>query len=154
LSKSGSDEAAHDEAALIDGCYALETDIPPLQMDAATVDARYQDLQKVERDFRTMKTTLLGVRPLFVRTEAHTRGAVFVAMLALKIVREMEAGLFARFGTTDQDSSSSVSASEALSALSRLCYRRIEAKGESLLRLPRPDARQQAILEALAVSLP
>lgn len=148
------DDAAKAKTALLDGCYALETDVVLTQMDPATVDARYRDLQKVERDFRTMKTALLEVRPLFVRTEAHTRGAVFVAMLALKIVREMETRLHSRFGTTDDNPTSSVSADEALSMLSRLCYQRIEVKGQSILRLPHPDATQKSVLDALGVSLP
>jgi len=34
----------------------LETDVAATQMDAQTVDARYRDLQQVERNFRTLKT--------------------------------------------------------------------------------------------------
>jgi hypothetical protein len=40
----------------------------------------YISLQKVERDFRAMKTGLLEVRPLFVRKESRS----FAALLALK----------------------------------------------------------------------
>jgi hypothetical protein len=60
-------------------------------------------LQKVERDFRSMKTGLLEVRPVFVRKESRTRGHVFACMLALKISREMESRLRAAFGTTDSN---------------------------------------------------
>ena len=49
------DEAKQAEAALLDGCSVLETDVAREMMDASTVDARYRDLQRVERDFRTMK---------------------------------------------------------------------------------------------------
>jgi len=48
------------------------------------------DLQKVERDFRTMKTGLLEIRPIFVRKADRTRGHALVTMLALKIVRDLE----------------------------------------------------------------
>lgn len=148
------DDDAMAKAALLDGCYALETDVPSSDMDGATVNARYMDLQKVERDFRDLKTMLLDVRPLFVRTEEHTRGAVFVAMLALKITREMQARLQACFGTTEDNPASSLSVKEALATLSRLCYQRFDIQGQSVLRLPRPDDRQSAVLKALAVSLP
>jgi hypothetical protein len=148
------DDAALADAALLDGCYALETDVSSAEMDAATVHARYMDLQKVERNFRTMKTVLLNIRPLYVRTEEHTRGAVFVAMLALKVTREMQARLQARFGTADDDATSSTSPREALEVLSRLCYQRFQIGGQSILRLPRPDDRQQAVLDALGVVLP
>ena len=60
-------------------------------MDAKTVDARYRDLQKVERNFRTVKTTFLEIRPIFLRKAERTKAHVFVAMLALKITRRFEA---------------------------------------------------------------
>jgi len=41
----------------------------------------------VEFAFRTMKTTLEKIRPIFVRKEKRTRGHVFVAMLAYLIVK-------------------------------------------------------------------
>ncbi|HYO58447.1 hypothetical protein [Archangium sp.] len=51
---------------------------------------RYGDLQKVERDFRTLKTGLQEIRPLFLRKAGRTRGHELVAMLALKLTRELE----------------------------------------------------------------
>jgi transposase len=77
------------DAALLDGCYVLESDVSPQVMEARTVHDRYMDLQSVERDFRTMKTTLLEVRPIFLRKAERTCAHVFIATLALKIVREM-----------------------------------------------------------------
>jgi transposase len=97
------DEAALAESTLLDGCYVLESTVPASPMDARTVDARYRDLQKVERNFRRLKTDFLEVRPIFVRKAKRTRGHVFMAMLALKITRLFEHKLLARFGTTDQD---------------------------------------------------
>lgn len=44
----------------------------------------------VERAFRTIKTTHLEMRPVFVRKEPRTRGHVFVVMLALLLQRELE----------------------------------------------------------------
>ena len=79
------------EVALLDGCYVLETTVPAAHMDAQTVDARYRDLQKVERGFRTMKTDFLEVRPIFLRNGKRTKAHVFVAMLALKITRLFQA---------------------------------------------------------------
>jgi hypothetical protein len=52
------------EAALLDGCYVLETTVPAEEMDARTVDERYRDLQKVERNFRTIKTDFLEICPI------------------------------------------------------------------------------------------
>jgi hypothetical protein len=64
--------------ALLDGCYLLETDVPQGLMDAKAVDARYRDLQKVERNFRTVKTTFLEIRPIFLRKAERTKAHVFV----------------------------------------------------------------------------
>ena len=147
------DQEAMADDALLDGCYVLETDVAKDKLDTDAVDGRYRDLAFVERDFRSMKTAFLEVRPLFVRTEEHTRGAVFVAMLGLKLLREMQSKLGAHFGTTDDDPYA-VTVEDALGALGRLCFERLEIEGKSVLRLPRPDARQSEILQALQVSYP
>jgi hypothetical protein len=95
------DEEAKEQDALLDGCYLLETNVPLTLMDAKTVDARYRDLQKVERNFRTVKTTFLEIRPIFLRKAERTKAHVFVAMLALKITRRFEAALRQTFGSTE-----------------------------------------------------
>lgn len=147
------DAAAQANAALLDGCYVVETDVAKEKMDATTVDARYRDLQKVERDFRMMKTGLLEMRPIFVRKATRTRGHVFAAMLALKVAREGERGLKAAWGTTEH-SAQALPLDEALGALARLCFQRHEIEGQAFLQVPRPDARQVAIFTALGVSPP
>lgn len=147
------DEAGKVLDAELDGCYVLTTDVPQAVMDAATVDARYRGLQEVERDFRTLKTIGLEIRPLFVRTEEHTRGAIFVAMLALKLQRDLERRLRATFGTTDENGHA-VTAKNALSALARLILLRDADAEVPLARLTQPDQRQATILKALDVSWP
>ena len=67
------------------GCYVVTTDVASAAMSAQQVHDSYVSLQKVERDFRTLKTGLLEVRPVWVRKESRTRGHVFCCMLALKI---------------------------------------------------------------------
>jgi hypothetical protein len=65
----------------------------------------------------------------------------------------MQSKLSAHFGTTDDDPYA-VTAEDALVALGRLCFERLEIEGKSVLRLPGPDARQSKILQALQVSYP
>ena len=74
------DEAAQTEATRFEGCYVLETDVPQTVLDAQAVHDRYRDLHEVEHDFRTMKTGLLEVRPIFVRKAPRTRAHVLVTM--------------------------------------------------------------------------
>ena len=147
------DEEKQADAALLDGCYVIETDVDKAHMDAQTVAARYMDLQKVERDFRTMKTGLLETRPIFVRKETRTRGHVFATMLALKVAREMDGCLKKAFGTT-QESAYTLTLDDALGALSRFCFQRHEIAGQVFLQLPRLDPRQEAIFRALGIQPP
>ena len=147
------DIATQAEATLLDGCYVLETDVPRTALDAQAVHDRYRDLHEVEQDFRTMKTGLLEVRPVFVRKARRTRAHVLVTMLALKVVREMRRALVAAFGTTDDDKMA-VTVEEALLALARLCLLTYHVQDTAVTRLPTPDKRQAAILNALGTPLP
>lgn len=147
------DEAKQADVALLEGGDVLETDVAKDKMEARTVEERYRDLQKVERDFRTLKTALLEVRPLFVRKKSRTCGHVFVARLALKLARTLEGRLKAAFGTTEQGDSA-LTLQDALQALSRLCCQRHESGGQTFLTLPRADQKQERIFNALKVRLP
>jgi transposase len=147
------DQEGKADAALLDGCYVLETDISRQAMEARTVHDRYMDLQSVERDFRTMKTTLLEVRPIFLRNAERTCAHVFVATLALKIVREMRRLLVVEFGTTENDKTA-LTLEDALRSLSRLCLQDYQIKGSTITRLPRPDEHQERVLKALGLCLP
>jgi transposase len=147
------DPAAQAATALLDGCYVLETDVPQPALDAQAVHDRYRDLHEVEQDFRTMKTGLLEVRPIFVRKAPRTRAHVLVTMLAVKVAREMRRALVAAFGTTDDDKMA-VTIEDALLTLARLCLLTYYVQGTTVMRLPTPDERQAAILNALGTSLP
>jgi transposase len=146
------DAQAKQEAALLDGCYCIESDVSPEHLNTQDVHDRYKDLQVVERNFRRLKTTFLEVRPIFVRKAQRTRGHVFIAMLALKVLRLMEQRLGSVFGTTDTNPEAET-ADSALTALSRLCLQHYKIGEQDIVGLPRPDARQQHILDALKVKL-
>ena len=137
------------------GCYVIATDVAGAGMDAQQVHDSYMALQRVERDFRAMKTGALEVRPIFVQKASRTRGHVFCCMLALKLVREMEQRLRAVFGTTG-DNPHAVTLPDALAALSRLCLLHYPANksGEVVTKLPHPNDTQRKILQAFKVSLP
>ena len=141
------------EVALLDGCYVLETTVPAAQMDAQTLDERYRDLQKVERNFKTMKTDFLEVRPIFLRNGKRTKAHVFVAMLALKITRLFDFLLHKAFRTTDDDPNA-MTHEDALQSLTRLTYLIYDVKGTCYARLIQPDDKQRAILDALGIRFP
>ena len=69
------------EAAL-DGIYVLRTSVPATNLDTAAVIAAYKNLAKVERDFRSLKTDDLDLRPIHHRLEDRVRAHVLICMLA------------------------------------------------------------------------
>jgi hypothetical protein len=69
------------EAAL-DGLYVIRTTIGPEQMDAGKVVATYKSLARVERDFRSIKSIDLDLRPIHHYAETRVRAHVFICMLA------------------------------------------------------------------------
>jgi hypothetical protein len=147
--------AAGIERALeLAGCYVVVSDVPRPQLSGQQIHDSSVRRQQVERDFRQLKTGLLEVRPIWVRKESRTRGHVFCCLLALKLSREMERRLQARFGTTDTDAHR-VTLPDALAALSRLCLRVYEVDEKTtLIRMPKPDAHTREILAALDVQIP
>jgi len=84
------DPAAREREAQLDGCYVIESDLPAAAATTQAVHDRYLDLTRVERDFRTLKTGLLEIRPVFLRKAERTRGHAVVSLLALKLARELE----------------------------------------------------------------
>jgi hypothetical protein len=84
------DAAARQQAEQLDGCYVVESDLPQRLASTQQVHDRYLALTQVERDFRTLKTGLLELRPIFVRKAERTRGHAVVTMLALKLAREID----------------------------------------------------------------
>lgn len=134
------DEAARQKQAELDGCYVIESDLPKEVASTQQVHDRYLDLTKVERDFRTLKTGLLELRPVFLRKDERTRGHALVCLLALKLARELDRRL-APLGLTVQD------------GLERLKAVRLVRLGNSaveLWRLPASYPRAQSeVLEAL-----
>jgi len=139
------DEIKHQEAARLDGCYALKTDLAAQTVAKEVVHARYKDLALVEWAFRTSKTTQLELRPVHVRLAAHTRGHVLVVMLAYRIARELEQ----RWARLD------LRVQEGLDELAGLCATEIVDGGRArCCQIPEPRASVGALLKAARVRLP
>ncbi len=144
------DEAAKADEALLDGGYVIKSDLPKTTADTQTVHDRYRDLAQVERDFRTLKTDHLEVRPIYVRKESRTRGHVLVTMLALLIQRHIQTCLKTHFAAEKEIPQ----VTEVLRSLDRLCIYREELQGLHLHKIMRPSPRQTEYLTALSVTLP
>jgi hypothetical protein len=75
-------QAQIDAEAALDGIYVLRTPVPAGQLDAPGVVAAYKNLSRVERDFRSIKTDDLDLRPVFHRLEERVKAHVLICMLA------------------------------------------------------------------------
>jgi transposase len=139
------------EAALLDGCYVMETDVSAEMMDAKTVDDRYRSLQKVERNFRTLKNGFLEIRPIYLQKAARTQGHALICMLALKIVNEATRLLKENLPSGLADGQDRCLLDTALRTMGRLTLDRYNVNGIEFLRLPNPDENQIAVCKALGI---
>ena len=139
------DEEALAQAARLDGCYVLKTDVPSAAASAETLHARYKDLTEVERAFRVMKTVHLEVRPVYVQTPAHTRAHVFIVMLALLLRRELERA-WQHLDLTVE---------EGIAHLATLCAHEVVLPNRAgFLTVPQPRPSLNALFAALALPPP
>ena len=84
------DDYALSQAEMLDGCYVIKSDCRKIAITVEQIHDRYKVLSKVEQAFRTMKTGLLEIRPLFLRRADHTRGHVFMVMLSYLLTKEID----------------------------------------------------------------
>lgn len=139
------DNEAKDEAGKLDGCYVIKTDVPKELIEKETIHDKYKDLSKVEFAFRTIKTTIEEIRPIFVRKETRTRGHVLICMLAYMIVKYL----------TDTLSELDITRKSTLDTLDAIQYNIYEFKTGKIKILPSKfHKHQQDILDKLKIKLP
>ncbi len=80
------DQTAIDTETALDGIYIIRTSVRAEQMNAGTIVATYQSLALVERDFRSLKSIDLDLRPIHHYTETRVRAHVFICMLAAYLI--------------------------------------------------------------------
>jgi len=71
-----------DTEAALDGFYVLRTPIPAAQLEAPAVVSAYKNLKYVERDFRSIKSDGLDLRPISHCLEERVQAYVLICMLA------------------------------------------------------------------------
>jgi transposase len=139
------DEAALNEAARLDGCYALRTDLPKALIAKEIVHDRYKDLAHVEWAFRDSKSVQLEMRPVYLRDENRTRGHALVVMLAYLLVQAL------RQHWRDID----LTVQEGLDRLASLCLVEVIIGGRpSYHQVPTPRDDVRRLFEAAGVAIP
>jgi len=139
------DAEAVEEAGRLDGCYVLKTDLPAAALPKDAVHRRYKDLALVEWAFRTSKTTLLDLRPVYVRLESRTRGHALVVMLAYLVVHRLR----------ELWSTVELTMDECLAELTTLCLVDVRVGGKAMLgQVPEPRDTVKQLLALAKVELP
>jgi len=71
-----------DAEAALDGFYVLRTPIPAAGLDGPAVVTAYKNLKYAGRDFRSIKSDDLDLRPVFHHLEGRVKAHVLICMLA------------------------------------------------------------------------
>ena len=128
----------------LDGCYAIKTNLLDADVSKDTIHDRYKSLAEVEWAFRTMKTTLLHLRGIYVRKAERTRAHVFSIMLAYMIAYELRR-LWQEIEVTIE---------EGIEELSSLCATEVVIGNLSIQTIPQPRPIGKMLLEKADITLP
>jgi len=140
----GIDETELSATEKLDGCYAVKTNVPVTDASKDTIHDRYKGLAEVEWAFRTMKTTLLHIRGIYVRKANRTRAHVLAIMLAYMIAYELR--------RLWQDVELTVE--EGIAELSSLCATEVAIGNLSIHTVPHPRDNIKELLEKADITLP
>ena len=132
------------EKTQLDGCYVIKTDLPKAAADKQLVHERYKDLALVEWAFRTSKTVLLELRPIYVRLTSRTKGHALVVMLAYRIIKEL----------TKRWQHLNLKVEEGIKNLTTLCAVEVKINKETYNQIPTPNRLLQQLFKEAKVVLP
>jgi Transposase DDE domain len=79
--------------AALDGIYVLRTSLPAARLSAPQTVVAYKRLAKVERLFRTLKSSELELRPIHHRLAERVRAHVLICLLAYYVEWHMRRAL-------------------------------------------------------------
>jgi hypothetical protein len=91
-----------DAQAALDGIYVIRTSVEADALSPAQVVEAYKDLAHIERDFRSIKTDDLQVRPIRHRLEDRVKAHLLICMLARYLVWHLQKA-WAPLTFTDED---------------------------------------------------
>lgn len=133
------------EASRLDGCYVIKTDVSKKNATTDIIHARYKGLSEVEWAFRTMKTTFLEMRGIYVRREDRTRAHVFIVMLSYMIAYQLHRYWYDVETTVE----------EGVLELTHLCGINIHvSENVSCQTIPEPRKQTKILLDKADIQLP
>tara|TARA_B100000315_G_C14545277_1_gene572923 strand:- start:68 stop:1666 length:1599 start_codon:yes stop_codon:yes gene_type:complete len=131
-------------ASKLDGCYVVKTNCMAAEKSTKVVHDAYKQLAKVESAFRTIKTTCLEVRPIYVRKESRTKGHVFLTMLSFILVNEFES----------KTSFDPETRKENIDLLNQIQTVKVSILGETVKKMPETSPELKQLLARLNITLP
>lgn len=138
-------ETQNNKAVRLDGCYLIKTDLSAERVSTDTLHARYKGLAEVEFAFRTMKTTLLEMRGIFVRKAHRTRAHVFIMMLAYLLAYPLRRCW----------SNIELTVEEGIAELASICAITLTMPNGVVCQIiPEPRPLGRCLLERLNITLP
>ena len=105
----------------------------------------YKKLAAVESAFRTIKTTCLEVRPIYVRKKTRTKGHVFLTFLSFILINEFESKLKGKLNNTTQNN---------INLLNQIQTVTLTILDDTLKKIPSLSSEATLLLDALDISLP
>ena len=133
------------QVAQWDGCYVIKTNLTTTTLTGETIHTRYKELAFVEHAFRTMKTTLLEMRAIYVRKANRTRAHVFVIMLAYLIAHHLRQQWYLLEATVE----------EGIAELASICTLSLSLPGHGTWQtIPAIRPLAIALLDKLNLRLP
>lgn len=138
------DDNALEEAARLDGCYVIKSNVPKDIAGKEIIHQRYKDLAFVENAFRDIKTNFLEIRPVNVRKASRTRGHVFTLMLSYFISKHL------REKWADID----ITVKEGIQELSTICSTETHVGIVTYNRIPEPRKLGSQLIKTLDITLP
>ena len=137
------------QAELLDGCYVIATDIKRNKLSKTKVIKMYKRLQRVEKDFRMLKTVGLEVRPINHRKADRVKSHVFICTLALYVLFHIEQRLKSLFENDKRGSQRKWSMKSVWESLKAIRKSEHVIEGHSFYTITVPDKEQQFILNLL-----
>ncbi|HYQ92712.1 MAG TPA: IS1634 family transposase [Candidatus Competibacteraceae bacterium] len=138
---------------LFDGCYIIRTDTPVGQMSADQVVSSYKSLSRVEQAFRTLKTVVLEIRPVYHKKDERILSHVFLCVLAYYLQWHLEQRLQPLFEQDGQGKRRQWTVDNVLQRLKAIRRQRVRANGVEFDQVTLPEEDQQRILDWLKVKL-
>lgn len=135
------------------GCYVITTDISKKEMNKEKVLKQYKDLSLVERAFRTIKTTLLRIRPVYHWKDDRIKSHAFLCMLAYYIIVEMKNRLRPLFKANGKGKNHKYTFEDIITNLANINIGEIHISDLKIKELSELTDDQKEILKCLRVKL-